>query len=169
MNQNSIERKDSKILIVDDVPANLNVLCQALETEGYKIVAAPSGAVALQIAHRTQPDLILLDVMMPEMDGFETCRRLKSDASTAEIPVIFITARDEMSSIAKGFQVGGVDYITKPFRHEEVRVRVQTHLTIKRLQNGLRKANKEIQARNEELEKAYAQLEADNQSKTEEL
>ncbi len=169
MNQNSIESKDSKILIVDDVPANLNILCQALETEGYKIVAAPSGAVALQIAHRTQPDLILLDVMMPEMDGFETCQRLKADASTAEIPVIFITAKDEMSSIIKGFQVGGVDYITKPFRHEEVRVRVQTHLTIKRLQNGLRKANQEIQARNEELEKAYAQLEADNQRKTEEL
>jgi PleD family two-component response regulator len=165
----AIEREDAKILIVDDVPANLNVLCQALETEGYKIVAAPSGAVALQIAHRTQPDLILLDVMMPGMDGFETCRRLKADASTAEIPVIFITAKDEMSSIVMGFQVGGVDYITKPFRHEEVRVRVQTHLTIKRLQNGLRKANQEIQARNEELEKAYAQLEADNQRKTEEL
>jgi PleD family two-component response regulator len=169
MNQNSTEREDSKILIVDDVPANLNVLCQALETEGYKIVAAPSGTVALQIAHRTQPDLILLDVMMPEMDGFETCRRLKADASTAEIPVIFITAKDEMSSIIKGFQVGGADYITKPFRHEEVRIRVQTHLTIKRLQNRLRKANQEIQARNEELEKAYAQLEADNKRKTEEL
>ena len=159
MNQNSIERKDSKILIVDDIPANLNVLCQALETEGYKIVAATSGTVALQIAHRTQPDLILLDIMMPEMDGFETCRRLKADASTAEIPVIFITAKDEMSSVVKGFEVGGVDYITKPFRHEEVRARVQTHLTIKGLQNRLREANQEIQARNEELEKAYAQLE----------
>ena len=168
MNQNSNESKDSKVLIVDDVPANLNVLCQALETEGYKIVAAPSGAVALQIAHRTQPDLILLDVMMPGMDGFETCRRLKADASTVEIPVIFITAKDEMSSIIKGFQVGGADYITKPFRHEEVRIRVQTHLTIKRLQNRLQKANQEIQARNEELEKAYALLEAHNQRKTEE-
>ena len=115
MNQNSTEKKDSKILIVDDIPANLNVLCQALETEGYRIVAAPSGTVALQIAHRTQPDLILLDVMMPEMDGFETCRRLKADASTAEIPVIFITAKDEISSVVKGFEVGGVDYITKPF------------------------------------------------------
>ena len=141
MDQDSTGKTDSKILIVDDVPANLNVLCQALETEGYKIVAAPSGTVALQIAHRTQPDLILLDVMMPEMDGFETCRRLKADASTAGIPVIFITAKDEMSSIVKGFEVGGADYITKPFRHEEVRVRVQTHLTIRRLQNGLRKAN----------------------------
>ena len=169
MKSNSVVQKDSKILIVDDIPANLNVLCQALETEGYKIVAAPSGTVALQIAHRTQPDLILLDIMMPEMDGFETCRRLKAASSTAEIPVIFITAKDEMSSVVKGFEVGGVDYITKPFRHEEVRARVQTHLTIKRLQNGLREANQEIQARNEELEKAYAQLEADNRRKTEEL
>jgi len=169
MDQNSVERKDSKILIVDDIPANLNVLCQALETEGYKIVAAPSGTVALQIAYQTQPDLILLDIMMPEMDGFETCRRLKADASTAEIPVIFITARDEMSIIVKGFEVGGVDYITKPFRHEEVRARVQTHLKIKRLQNELREAKQEIQYMNHELVKAYAQLIVSKQSKTEEL
>jgi len=166
MNQNSIEKTDAKILIVDDIPANLNVLCQALESEGYKIVAAPSGTVALQLAHRTQPDLILLDIMMPERDGFEICRRLKADASTAEIPVIFITAKDEMSSVIKGFEVGGVDYITKPFRYEEVRVRVQTHLTIKGLQKRLREANREIQAKKEELAKAYAQLEADNQRKT---
>jgi PleD family two-component response regulator len=169
MNKNSVEGKDLRILIVDDVPANLDVLCQALETEGYRIIAAPSGTVALQIAQRTQPDLILLDIMMPEMNGFETCRRLKADASTADIPVIFITARDEMSSIIEGFEVGGVDYITKPFRHEEVRIRVQTHLMIKRLQNELREANQEIQARNEELEKAYAQLGADNQRRTEKL
>jgi len=166
VNQKSVEGKDPKILIVDDVPDNLNVLCRVLETEGYKIVAAPSGAVAFQVAHQTQPDLILLDVMMPEMDGFETCRRLKGDASTAEIPVIFITAKDEMSSVAKGFEVGGVDYITKPFRHEEIRVRVQTHLTIKQLQNELREAKQEIQIRNEELVKAYAQLAASKQSKT---
>ncbi|MBM3235616.1 response regulator [Candidatus Poribacteria bacterium] len=169
MNQNSTDKTDAKILIVDDVPANLNVLCQVLETEGYKIVAAPSGTVALQLAQRTQPDLILLDIMMPEMDGFETCRQLNANPATAEIPVIFITAKDEMNSVVKGFEVGGVDYITKPFRYEEVRARVQTHLTIKGLQKRLREANQEIQARDEELEKAYAQLEADNQCKTEEL
>ena len=146
MNQNSIEKTDSKILIVDDVPANLNVLCQALEAEGYKIVAAPSGTVALQIAPLTQPDLILLDIMMPEMDGFETCRRLKADASTAEIPVIFITAKDEMSSVVKGFEVGGVDYITKPFRQEEVTARVKTHLTMKQLRDDLKQANQKIAA-----------------------
>jgi PleD family two-component response regulator len=107
--------------------------------------------------------------MMPEMDGFETCRRLKADIVTEEIPVIFITARDEMSSVIEGFQVGGVDYITKPLRYEEVRIRVQTHLKIKRLQNELREAKKEIRGMKEELEKAYTQLAASNQSKTEEL
>jgi len=93
--------------------------------------------------------------MMPGLDGFETCRRLKANKSLADIPVIFITAKSETESLVEGFQVGGVDYITKPFQHEEVRVRVRTHLTIKRLQDNLREAKNE-------LEKAYNQLEADN-------
>ena len=169
MNQNKIDLMHAEILIVDDIPANLNLLRQALETEGYNIIAAPSGEVALQIAARTQPDLILLDIMMPGIDGFETCRRLKADKATADIPVIFITAKDEMESVVEGFQVGGVDYITKPFQHEEVRARVLTHLTIKRLWDGLREANNLIQAKNDELEEAYNQLEADNARKTEEL
>ena len=169
MNKDTIDLMSAEILIVDDIPANLNLLRQALETEGYNIIAAPSGEVALQIAARTQPDLILLDIMMPGIDGFETCRRLKTDKATADIPVIFITARDETKSVVEGFQVGGVDYITKPFQHEEVRARVLTHLTIKRLWDGLREANNLIQAKNDELEKAYNQLEADNARKTEEL
>lgn len=169
MNQGRVDLTNAEILIVDDIPANLNVLRQALEPEGYKIIAAPSGEVALQIARRTQPDLILLDVMMPGIDGFETCRRLKAEGANADIPVIFITARDETKSLVEGFGVGGVDYITKPFQHEEVRVRVKTHLTIKRLRDGLREANHLIQAKNEELEKAYNLLEADNARKTEEL
>ena len=116
----SIDAKNAKILIVDDFPANLNLLGQTLESAGYKVVAVPSGTHALQIAARTEPDLILLDVMMPEMDGFETCRRLKANPSTAEIPVIFITAKDEIESLIEGFEVGGVDYITKPFNEKEV-------------------------------------------------
>ena len=162
MNQEPVNLNSAEILIVDDIPANLNVLCQVLEPEGYNIIAAPSGEVALQIAARAQPDLIILDIMMPGMDGFETCRRLKANQSTADIPVIFITAKDETESLVEGFQVGGVDYITKPFQHEEVRVRVRTHLTIKQLQDRLREAN-------DELEEAYNQLEADNARKTEEL
>ena len=155
MNKNLVDLKNSEILIVDDIPANLNVLRQTLEPEGYEIIAAASGEVALKIAARTQPSLILLDVVMPGLDGFETCHRLKAEKATADIPVIFITAKDETQSIVKGFEVGGVDYITKPFRHEEVRARVKTHLTIKQLRD--------------ELERSYLRLEADNTRKTEEL
>ena len=162
MSQDSADLTNATILIVDDIPANLNILCQALEREGYSIIAAPSGEVALRIVAQTQPDLILLDIMMPELDGFETCRRLKADELTVAIPVIFITAQDETKSMIEGFGVGAVDYITKPFQHEEVRVRVQTHLTIKRLRDGLEEAKGE-------LESAYRQLETDNARKTEEL
>ncbi len=162
MNQEPINLNSAEILIVDDIPANLNVLCQTLESEGYNIIAATSGESALQIAARIQPDLILLDIMMPGLDGFETCRRLKATKSLADIPVIFITAKNETESLVEGFKVGGVDYITKPFQHEEVRVRVRTHLTIKQLQDRLREAK-------DELQKAYNQLEADNARKTEEL
>ena len=146
---------ESTILIVDDVPANLNLLREALEPEGYEILGAPSGEIALEIAGRTTPDLILLDIVMKGIDGFETCRRLKTDPKTEDVPVIFITARDETNNVVAGFHVGGVDYIIKPFQQNEVRVRVQTHLTIKRLRD--------------KLEKSYSQLEAENARKTEEL
>ena len=162
MNKETIDLTDAEILIVDDIPANLDLLCQALEPRGYNAIAAASGETALKIAERARPDLILLDIMMPGIDGFETCRRLKANPVTADIPVIFITAQHETKSIVKGFKVGGVDYITKPVQHEEVLARVQTHLTIKYLRDGLREANRK-------LETAYNQLEADNARKTEEL
>lgn len=145
----------NRILIVDDVPANLKMLSDLLEPEGYHILVAPSGEVALKVAARMQPSLILLDIMMPGIDGFETCRRLKEDPATADISIIFVTAEGETESIVKGFQIGGVDYITKPFEGEEVRVRVRNHLTMKRLQD--------------DLKEAYSRLEADNARKTEEL
>ena len=151
----SIRLEKSKILIVDDVPANLDILRQVLKSEPYNLSVAPSGEVALKVAERATPDLILLDVMMPGMDGFETCRRLKTNQATANIPIIFITAKDEIESVVEGFQAGGVDYITKPFQNEEVQSRVKTHLTIKHLQD--------------ELERAYNLLEVDNTRKTEEL
>src|SRR3990172_5870177 len=103
----------SKILLVDDRPANLDVLRRVLETQGYQVLLAPSGEVALRNAARAGPDLILLDVMMPEMDGFEVCRQLKADAATRDIPVIFITARDLHEDVVKGFDLGAVDYVTK--------------------------------------------------------
>jgi DNA-binding NtrC family response regulator len=149
---------EAKILIVDDVPANLNILSDALEPFNFTILAAPSGELALRIAERTRPDLILLDVMMPEMDGYETCRRLKERPETQNIPVIFITARDEPQSILQGFQVGGVDYVTKPFQPEEVLVRVNTHLKIHRLTSELLRKNAQLQAEIEQRHKVEAAL-----------
>jgi len=154
-NFTALNPKESKVLIVDDVPANLDLLRQVLKSEPYNLSVAPSGEVALKVAARATPDLILLDVMMPGMDGFETCRRLKTNPATANIPIIFITAKDEIESVVEGFQAGGVDYITKLFQSEEVQARVKTHLTIKHLQD--------------ELERAYNLLEVDNARKTEEL
>jgi DNA-binding NtrC family response regulator len=140
-----------KILLVDDVAANLRVLSAALEPERYEIFAAHDGPSALKVAAKARPDLILLDIMMPEMDGFETCRRLKQSEATRNIPVIFITARTEMESIVEGFRVGGVDYVTKPFQTEEVLSRVSTHLRLNRLTRELREKNQALETRTAEL------------------
>ena len=145
-----------KILLVDDVPANLSVLTAALEPQGYEILAASSGQAALKVASRAQPNLILLDIMMPEMDGLETCRQLKREVATREVPVIFITARGEMESVVEGFRVGGVDYVVKPFQMEEVLSRVATHLRINRL-------TRELMVKNCALENRTAQLTAEIQ------
>lgn len=125
------------ILIVDDNKNNLQVLGSILHTEGYKLALAKNGKEAIRQAELINPDIILLDVMMPEMDGYETCMHLKKNASTKEIPIIFLTAKTETEDIVRGFQVGGVDYITKPFRKEELLARMQNHL-------ALRAATKEI-------------------------
>ena len=135
----------ARILLVDDQPANLDVLCRLLEANGYKIMLAPSGAVALKSAERALPDLILLDIMMPEMDGFEVCRRLKADEKTREIPVIFITARDIHDDVVAGFEIGAVDYIAKPFNEREVLVRVQTHVRLNHLTRELVQKNRELE------------------------
>jgi len=145
MSKARIDTMNAEILIVDDIPENLNLLCQTLESKDYEIIAAPSGEIALQIAAQAQPDLILLDIMMPGMDGFETCRRLKTDERLSDIPVIFITAKDETESLVQGFRVGGVDYITKPFQEEEVLVRVQTHLNNHWLTQELIQKNRELE------------------------
>jgi signal transduction histidine kinase len=149
MNQNLKESGDMKILIVDDTPANIDVLDLFLEKEGYKISVAQSGESALDLAARILPDLILLDVMMPGIDGFETCRRLKSNNKTRDIPIIFITARNEPTDIVKGFSVGGVDYITKPFSQEEVCARIYLHLKLKTLMTDLEAQNKKLEELND--------------------
>jgi adenylate cyclase len=123
----------SRILIVDDTPANIQALSATLKEKGYQISVATNGKQALEAVKRVRPDLVLLDVMMPEIDGFETCRLLKASASTSDIPVIFLTARTETADIVKGFELGAVDYVPKPFHPHELLARVNTHLTMDRL------------------------------------
>src|SRR4030065_1320752 len=121
------------LLVVDDVPANIYELLEALK-DSYRIQVANSGAKALEIVHgSTPPDLILLDVLMPEMDGYEVCRRIKSTPGGKNIPVIFVTVADAVEEKLKGFELGAADYITKPFDIDEVRARIRTHLELTRL------------------------------------
>jgi PleD family two-component response regulator len=121
---------NADILIVDDTPANLNVLSAILGKRGYRVRPAINGALALKAAQKAAPDLILLDVQMPGMDGYEVCRQLKGDAQTRAIPVIFISALDDVLDKVEAFQAGGVDYITKPFQIEEVLARVENQLAL---------------------------------------
>jgi DNA-binding response OmpR family regulator len=146
-----------KVLIVDDTPENIQILMGTLKNE-YAIVAATNGEKALRMADvKPGPDLILLDIMMPGMDGFEVCRQLKTSAETREIPVIFLSALDDTMNKVKGFSVGAVDYISKPFQPEEVLVRVNTHLTLNQLKQNLAEKNRELQAYNEKLEDRVAE------------
>ena len=129
--------KGAAILVVDDTDANRALLSQLLDSQGYTVAAAPNGEVALRLAQQDPPELILLDVVMPGIDGFETCRRLKANPVTAHVPVLFITAQDETKGVVQGFRAGAVDYIVKPFREEEVFVRIETHLKNHRLTRAL--------------------------------
>lgn len=132
------------ILIIDDQPANLAVLVEYLEKLDIEVVVAENGESGFTRANYVMPDLILLDVMMPGLDGFQTCQRLKKKHKTAKIPVIFMTALTEVNEKVKGFECGGVDYITKPLQLEEVWARIKTHLTLNRLQMALKKKNHEL-------------------------
>ena len=148
------DKNTESILLVDDQPANLQVLMHTLEWFGCKLLVAKNGEAALAIARKVHPDLILLDIMMPGIDGFEVCRRLKADQNTQNIPVIFLSALDETEDKVHGLQLGAVDYIAKPFQPEEVIARVNTHLTIHQL-------TREVQLQKDELEhelKIVAQL-----------
>ncbi len=136
-----IEYSERKILIVDDIPENLQVVANTLESEGYQLRFAEDGESALEAVSGEQIDLILLDIMMPGMDGFEVCARIKANPETYEIPIIFITAKADTDSIIKGFRAGGVDYVTKPFQVEELRARVNTHLRLRSRELELEQLN----------------------------
>lgn len=153
------EITEASILVVDDSPTNLYVLLDYLRTSGFKTLIARSGEGALRQATFARPDLILLDVMMPDMDGFETCRRLKQKEALKDIPVIFLTALTETVEKIKGMEAGGVDYVTKPFDGLELLARVKTHLALSRYREELKRSNRELQQANEALVKAHKQLE----------
>jgi sigma-B regulation protein RsbU (phosphoserine phosphatase) len=158
MNEKLDNSKEMKILIVDDTPANIDVLWKALEPKGYKVSIAPNGEIALQIlAKPPLPDLILLDIMMPGIDGYETCRRIKENEWTCNIPVIFLTAKNQKEDIVKGFDVGGVDYVTKPFYHDEIFARIETHLHLEHLKKQLKEKNLELEKKNQDLDLAFSQ------------
>jgi two-component system sensor histidine kinase/response regulator len=140
------------ILVVDDTPDNLRLLVGMLTDKGYKVRPAPNGARALATVQKELPDLILLDIMMPEMDGYEVCRQLKADERTRDVPVIFISALDEVFDKITAFSIGGIDYITKPFQLEEVLARVRTHLDLQDMRRKLQKQNEQLQQQNAELD-----------------
>ena len=132
------------ILVVDDTLATLRLLVNMLVNQGYEVRPAPNGALALRAAQSTPPDLILLDIKMPGMDGYTVCEKLKANPETEDIPVIFISALNEVLDKVKAFSVGGVDYITKPFQLEEVLARVRTHLTLRQLQKRLQERTHQL-------------------------
>lgn len=173
---NAVSHKKHEILIVDDIPSNLNFLSEVLTLEGIGVMLATTGADALEIALYKLPDLILLDIAMPVMDGYEVCEKLKSSQETRDIPVIFLTARTEPEDILKGFSTGAVDYILKPFNATELIARVKTHLELRdktlalqsinsRLEEEVRQrtaeiteANRNLTVANLKLESAYEEL-----------
>lgn len=154
---------DNDLLIVDDALANLRILSGMLKKHGYSVRSAPNGQTAIMIAENEPPDLILLDIVMPDMDGYEVCRHLKTDPTTSNIPIIFLSGRADIIDKVRGFESGGVDYITKPFQAEEVLARVRTHLNLRRLQRQLQERNQQLEHANTRLREHTAELEATNQ------
>lgn len=139
-----MQSEQDAILVVDDQPANLKVLLSFLQEHDYRVYMVDSGQRALAILPKIQPDLILLDVMMPGMSGFEICRRIKADKDLAAFPVIFMTALDSVEDKMTGFSAGAVDYITKPFQQVEVLARIHTHITLRKRERELEDALEEI-------------------------
>jgi class 3 adenylate cyclase len=151
----SLSASKGRILIVEDTPANIQTLVAILKERGYQISVAMNGKQALDVLDRVQPDLLLLDVMMPEMDGFETCQRLKASEKWRQVPVIFLTSKTEPADIVKGFELGAVDYVGKPFNAHELLARVNTHLTMDELRRNLAAKNAELARAHELVRRAF--------------
>lgn len=161
---NSLDYKSQgNILIVDDLPDNIRLLSDILQEEGYEVKGVVNGSMALNVANSGWPELILLDINMPEMNGYQTCAKLQANENTKPIPIIFLSALDDVFDKVKAFQVGGVDYITKPFQIEEVLARVKTHLQLRRLQKNL---EREVAARTAQLSVALQEANAANTAKS---
>ncbi|HNT26374.1 MAG TPA: hybrid sensor histidine kinase/response regulator [Anaerolineales bacterium] len=148
------------ILIVDDTPMNQRLLSHVLTQNGYKTRIAGTGKQALEAVRQAHPDLVLLDIMMPEMTGYDVCEQLKADPATHSIPVVFLSALDATEDKVRAFTVGGVDYITKPFQIEEVLARVETHLSLQALRRQLQVTNKDLEQKLDELQARNAELDA---------
>ena len=137
MNEHKNGVHPSKILIVDDAPINVKLMSDMLSKAGYQIVPETNSHQVLVDAQQENPDLILLDIMMPGLDGYEVCRQLKSDETTRDIPVIFMSALTQTNDKLKGFEAGGVDYVTRPFKQKEILARVEVHLALRQAQQAL--------------------------------
>jgi len=143
---NPTEPRQNKVLLVDDTTTNLQLMASALRNLNLEILSATNGYDAISMAMETQPELILLDIMMPEMDGYVTCEKIRADPKTRDIPILFITAKTDSASILRGFECGGQDYITKPFNIHELKARVLTHLELRIGQKSLKEMNKRLSA-----------------------
>lgn len=149
-------QNDFLVLVVDDVPANLLAIEGVLDIEGIRTQSATSGRESLELVNREKPDLILLDIQMPGMDGFEVCKILKSNEKTADIPVIFLTASNALQDIIKGFDLGATDYVTKPFQPSELVARVNNHLQLQRARNEIGEKNYQLEDQNKKLKELIA-------------
>ncbi|UBF25505.1 response regulator [Kovacikia minuta CCNUW1] len=153
MSSGAIPFPNSDILVVDDTPSNLRLLSDLLTAQGYQVRKIADGRWAIQAAQLSPPDLILLDIVMPGINGYEVCRLLKANERTREVPVIFLSVNDEVLDKVQAFRMGGVDYITKPFEPAEVLVRVETQLKLSQLQKQVQEQNLQLQTQNLRLQK----------------
>src|SRR5215813_2412260 len=139
-----IANTSARILVVDDTPANIQTLTAILKEKGYQLSVAINGRQALEVIEKVRPDLVLMDVMMPEMDGYEACRQIKTSPSWQDLPIIFLSAKTDTSDIVHGFELGAVDYVAKPFNAHELLARVNTHLTLQSLRRQFELRNAEL-------------------------